>query len=450
MRKFKTANCAIAFILVAALLAGCSGNGNTEAAPSVSDAVQDATDNVFSVVPVSEAALLRPVWSNSAAERTAATGVSDFAFKLSSALAEQIGGGNLICSPFSVWLPLAALVNATNDANREALLDALGAAGVTEEDMNKAASRMLYSLLKPSRTVEGSHIPMQIANAVFVDIDRTLKQDFAQLFGDYYRGSAINVDFTSPKAIRAVNNWASKNTNGRIREAVTKFDRRTVAAIANAIYFSDRWGREFDPNKTEDGTFHSPVGDETASFMLREGGGQSYYEDAAVQAMPLGFATGGGLFIILPKDGDATGLLSSMTAEYFGEMRANAENATGTLLLPRFSIDSGIMSLRDILIALGVPLFDEKSAPLTSGLIEEGNPVWLLDAVQRAFIEVDEKGTTAAAVTVMPAADIAMPGKIEPEVPFYMKCDKPFVFVLYADAGSVTVPLFTGVVNHAS
>jgi serpin B len=164
--------------------------------------------------------------------------------------------------------------------------------------------------------------------------------------------------------------------------------------------------------------------------------------------MPLGFATGGGLFIILPKDGDATGLLSAMTAEYFDEIQANTENATGTLLLPRFSIDSGIMSLRDILTALGVPLFDENSAPLTGGLIEEGNPVWLLDAVQRAFINVDEKGTTAAAVTVVAADDSEMPGEIKPEVPFYMKCDKPFVFVLYADAGGVTVPLFTGVVNH--
>ncbi|MDR1300009.1 MAG: hypothetical protein LBJ84_07165 [Oscillospiraceae bacterium] len=437
MKKSKTTNCVAAVILTAALFAGCGGDSNL---------VADNADSVFSVASVSEVALLRPVWSNSAAERTAAAGVSDFAFRLSAALVEQTGDENFICSPFSAWLPLAALTNATDDANREALLDALGAAGATAENVNKAASRMLYGLLKQ----DGSKSPVQIANAIFVDNDRTLKQDFAQLFGDYYRGAAINVDFESPEAIRAVNNWASKNTNGRIREVVTDFDPRTVAAVANAIYFYSQWGWEFDPDETEEDAFYSPTGDETANFMLREGGGQSYYEDEAVQAMPLSFVAGGGLCIILPKDGDATGLLSSMTAEYFDEIRANAENATGTLLLPRFSIDSGVMSLRDILAALGVPLFDEDSAPLTGGLIEEGNPVWLLDAVQRAFIEVDEKGTTAAAVTVMLPGDTGVPVEIEPEVPFYMKCDKPFVFVLYADAGIVTVPLFTGVVNHAS
>jgi serpin B len=390
------------------------------------------------------------MWSNSTSERAAAVGVSDFAFRLSAAPVEQTDNENLICSPFSAWLPLAALTNAIDDTNRTTLLDALGVAGINVEDVNKAASRMLYSLLKPLGTEEGTRSSVQIANAIFVDRDVTLKQDFAQLFGEYYRGASINVDFTSPDAVRAVNNWASENTNGLIKEVVSKFDPLTVAAIANAIYFSDRWAREFDPSKTKEDSFYSPVGEETANFMLREGGGQSYYEDDAVQAMPLRFASGGGLCIILPKDGNANGLLSTMTTEYFDDIRVNAENATGKLLLlPRFSIDSGVMPLDSVLTALGITLFED-SAPLIDGLIEESSHVWLSVAVQRAYIKVDEKGTTAVTVTVMPAVDIAGPAVIEPEVPFYIKCNKPFVFVLYADTGGVTVPLFTGVVNHVA
>ncbi|MDR1299372.1 MAG: hypothetical protein LBJ84_03885, partial [Oscillospiraceae bacterium] len=411
MRRSRTANCAAAAVLAAALLAGCGGGGSG--------------DVVFSAAPVAEMALLPPVWSNSAAELSAAGGESDFAFRLSAALAEQSGDENLICSPFSVWLPLAALVNATDDAGRGALLSSLGAAGASAEDVNNAASRMLYGLLRPSSAVEGSLVPLQIANAIFVDSDVTLRQDFAQLFGDYYRGAAINVDFGSPDAVRAVNSWASENTDGLIREVVSEFDPRTVAAIANAIYFSDRWGWEFNPNRTKEDIFHSPTGDETANFMVREGGGQTYYEDENVQAMPLGFISGGGMYIILPKDGDATGLLSSMTAEYFGEIQAKAEDATGKLLLPRFAIDSGVMSLSGLLTALGVPLFDEKSAPLTGGIIEGDLPVWLSSAVQKAYITVDEKGTTAAAVTVLTMDAGAAPlDEIEPEIPFEMICDK--------------------------
>jgi serpin B len=411
--------------------------------------VDVGSNSTFSVAPVVETMLLPPVWSNSAAEREAANGMSDFSFKLSAALAEQSGDENLICSPFSVWLPLAALSNATDDANRDALLNALGAAGAGSEDVNKTASRMLYSLLKPRGTAEGSHSPVQIANAIFVDNDVTLKQDFAQLFGGFYRGAAINVDFSSHDAVRAVNNWARKNTNGLIPEVIQSFDPDSAAAIANAIYFSDRWGWEFNSLETKEDIFHSPTGDEPAHFMLHEGGGQVYYEDERVQAAPLGFVTGGGLYIILPKDGDAAGLLTSMTAEYFDEIRSKAEPAAGKLLLPRFSIDSGAMPLGDLLTVLGVPLFDEKSAPLTGGLIEEDLSLWLSSAVQRAYIEVDEKGATAAAVTVMEVDSAAAPVEPPPAVPFEMICDKPFVFVLYADSGSVTIPLFTGMVNHA-
>jgi serpin B len=403
---------------------------------------------VFSAAPVATAAAVRPALEPSAAEMMAAIGAGDFAFRLAAALAEQSGDENLICSPFSVWLPLAALASATDELSREALLNSLGAAGVSAEDVNNAASRMLYGLLRPSSAVEDSFAPLKIANAVFVDSGVTLKQDFAQMFGECYRGAAINVDFASPDAVRAVNSWASENTDGLIKEVVSEFDPRTVAAIANAMYFSDRWGWEFNPNRTKEDIFHSPTGDETANFMVREGGGQAYYEDEKVQATPLGFITGGGLYIILPKDGDATGLLSSMTAEYFGEICANAEKAIGKLLLPRFAIDSDVMSLGGLLTALGVPLFDEKSAPLTGGLIEEDVPVWLSSAVQKAYITVDEKGTTAAAVTVMSADSGAMPGEIEPEVPFEMICDKPFVFVLYSATDGVAVPLFTGMVNH--
>jgi serine protease inhibitor len=102
--------------------------------------------------------------------------------------------------------------------------------------------------------------------------------------------------------------------------------------------------------------------------------------------------------------------------------------------------------LRDTLVALGVPLFDEQAAPLTGGLIEEHIPVWLESAVQIATIEVDEKGTTAAAVTIMPAPGAGLP---EPTLPFEMICNTPFVFILYGytfDGGNQV--LFTGVVNQ--
>jgi serpin B len=137
-----------------------------------------------------------------------------------------------------------------------------------------------------------------------------------------------------------------------------------------------------------------------------------------------------------------------MTNDYFDQIRRNSVDMTGKLLLPRFTIESEVMELKDILTALGVPLFDEEEAPLTGGLLEEDYiDVWASSAVQKAMIEVDEKGTTAAAVTVISMVGNGMP-MLPPET-FEMICNKPFVFVLYGRTydGWAQV-LFTGVVNE--
>jgi len=401
----------------------------------------------INIVNVTAKALQAPEYGeNNQTLKTAANGANDFAFRLSAILAQNAGSENFVCSPYSVWMPLAALVNATDTPHKADLLTALGAAGISQDDINKATSRMLYDLTKlRDKEYKEYYNPLKIANAVFVGNKVTLRKEFAQAFMDYYRGTSINVDFSSHDAVDAVNRWASKNTGGLITNLVQQFDPSTVAVIANAIYFSDRWAWEFNSKETKEGVFHAPMGDTKALYMLREGKDQLYYEDEKVQAIPLRFKHDGGMYIILPKNGDAQTLLSSMTNKYFNEIQWDSFLAEGKLLLPRFSIQNDIKGLKEALQLLGVPLFDNESAPLTGGLIEENIPVWLSDAIQRAVIHVDEKGTTAAAVTVMLGAGSAGP---QPNIPFEMICDKPFVFILYErtyDGGNQI--LFTGMVN---
>jgi len=217
-----------------------------------------------------------------------------------------------------------------------------------------------------------------------------------------------------------------------------------VAAIANAIYFSDRWEREFNPAHTTERIFYAPSGEVYAYFMRREGSNQLYFEDENLQAIHLPFDAGAGMTIILPKSGDAVELLSSMTSESFDYILSNSTRREGLLLLPRFSIKNEHSSLAGALISLGVPLFDSIAAPLHELIYEE--LAWLTSAVQIAVIEVDEEGATAAAVTVMSLDILDFP---EPQEQFEMICDSPFVFMLHSrtrDDGNQI--LFTGVVNQ--
>lgn len=417
------------------------------------DIAKKVDASLLNVASVKTRKLAAPIYGQED-EQTAAVaqGANRFAFKLGALLAKEAGTENLVCSPYSVWLPLAALVNGTSEAVKPGLLEAIDVAGISGEDLNQAVSRMLHDLTKQKEMEmaeeygEEFHNPLKIANAIFIEKNVKLKQDFAQLFMDYFRGNVISVDFRSPKAVAAVNQWASEHTESLIPNIVEEFDENTVAALANAIYYSDRWQWEFEPDQTKEDVFYSPGGETKASYMQRQGDELIYYEDDKIQALPLAFKTGGGMYILLPKDGDAQGLLSGMNLDYFEKIQQKASRSTGKLLLPRFSIESNINRLKEVLEILGIPLFDREVAPLTGGLLEEDIPVWLSDAAHKALIQVDEKGTTAAAVTVMTAGATSMP---MPTKPFEMICNKPFVFVLYAytyDGGSQV--LFTGMVNQ--
>jgi serpin B len=425
VKRMKMLSCVLSCLLAGILLIGCAG----DVARSGENSARGLQATTYG--------------DQNSAAMTVADGANDFAFQLSAALVEKSRTKNFVCSPYSVWLPLAALINATDAQHKPELLAALNVSGFSEADINDAASRMLSRLTNQGEP----HNPLRIADAIFVDDDMTLNEDFAQVFRDYYQGNAMNVDFSSGATANTVNQWISENTDGLITDLVKEFDSKTAVALVNAIYFSDRWDWEFSPRATTEDVFYSPVGETQASYMLREGDEQTYYEDDRVQAMPLSYAAGGGMYIILPKDGDATGLLSSMTNEYFEEIRRGSTQMTGRLLLPRFSFESDTLDLQDALTALGVPLFDEVAVPLTGGLIEGDDPVWVSRVLQKALIEVDEEGTTAAAVTVVDALVGAAPTK--PTEPFEMNCNKPFVFILYGhtyDGGDQV--LFTGVVNQ--
>lgn len=443
----KKAICIILCIILCVSFTGCGKKAPEPDGQKTEVPAQKETTESFAEIAAEPSALAAPDYgkTDSAAQKAAA-GANDFAFRFSAKLAEQAGNENFVCSPFSAWMPLAALVNATDEEHKPELMEALGAAGITEEDLNRAASRMLYELTREGgKELEyNPRIPIRLTNALFVSNQYTANGDFAQIFADHYRGSVMQVDFSSREAVDAVNEWASEHTDGLIDNIVSEFSPDTVSAIANAIYFSDRWEDEFEITDTKPDVFHSPNGDTMANYMRRNGTAMEYYEDDTLQAMPLAFTTGAKLYILLPKDGDAAGLISSLDSDYFNTIQNEMKLLPGKLLLPRFKIDGGVMTLDDTLDALGIPLMDPDAAPLTELVREQ--PLGISEAVQQATITVNEEGATAASVTVILTDGL---GPLVEAEPFEMICNKPFVFVLTANThdGGEQV-LFTGMVNE--
>lgn len=374
-----------------------------------------------------------------------------FALRFTEALLKQKKEGeNLIASPYSAWLPLAALVNGCSGATQEQLLKVIGEAGIDAETLNQMVKAVNAGLSQEERRKsfeeygETFESPLKIANALFVQKDAVVNQTFAQLFSDNYDGKFFSVDFSDPSAANAINSWASEKTDGKITEIVDSFDADTVAAIANALYFSDSWSNQFLAENTTEGTFHGAKQDEDAEFMNQKLSDGIYYEDETMQAVVLWTTSGGQMVLCLPKDGySAEEALQSLTTEKLQKI-SGADYRCVQLSLPKFKLESKVFSIKEALEAMGVPLMQATDAALTEVLDNEA--LYISSAQQSAMVEVDENGLTAAAVTVMGLEKMALMPETDPiELTF----DSPFAFVLTGngeDAGDQI--LFTGVVNH--
>lgn len=377
-------------------------------------------------------------------------GANGFAFRLTDELlSEKAGGENLLVSPYSVWLPLAALVNGSDEAARKEMLNILGAGKLSAEELNQMAGALNLLLSQEDKkamyqeageTYEG---PLKIANALFVSEDSRVNESFARQFETVFGGKLFAVDFTDPSAADEVNAWAKEQTEGKIGKVIDSFDPATSAAIANALYFSDSWAEQFSEEQNTDGIFYGTKGDEQAVFMNQKLKQAAYYEDEAMQAVVLDTVKGGEMILCLPKPGTSPErALESFDADKL-EKIGEADERSVQLSLPKFKMESESFSVKEALEALGVPLTDETACHLT-GLMQ-GEALYLSEAVQKAMVEVDEDGLTAAAVTVMGIERMALLPETEP---VEMVFDRPFSFVLTGDAGQAGQQvLFAGVVN---
>jgi serpin B len=379
-----------------------------------------------------------------------ADGMNGFALRLSAELAKKRNDDtNIACSPFSCWLPLAALSNATGGSNTDALLNAIGGLGLSADEINEAARTMLNELVNEEtpfqyNSNETKDNPLKIANAILVSRDTSLSGEFKRSFSNYYDGTAMSLDFKTNEAVETINEWAADNTNGLIKHITTGFQRDTQAAIVSAIYYASDWTRKFISSNTRQQVFHTQSGDIQAQFMSDYYDSHTYYEDAKIQAIPLYFANGGQMHIILPKKGTANEFLSNFDADYFNRLIKDSVTGRGKLLLPRFSFSSSIDGLGEILTDIGVPLFEKNKNPITG--LSIGEAMYLTAATQSVEIKVDEQGAVAASVTAFSGAPTAAADEI---ITFEMNCNKPFVFVIskYSSLNPHQI-LFIGAVNN--
>lgn len=306
---------------------------------------------------------------------------------------------NMMLSPLSASTALTMLLNGCNTETYEQIRDMLGYEGLTLDEINATYQSLVSQLLNVDVTVK-----LALANAVFYRQDFTVKPPYLEAMNKSFDAEIAALDFSSPKALEAINGWASDNTNGKINKVLDEIDPLTVMFLMNALYFKGTWTYQFKPENTQDGIFTMENGTAvTAGFMHEKLPVKGSY-GADHEAIELPYGSGNfSMVIILPNTSLNNYLEEFDHADWemiTSEIDALENPEEKDIFLPKFKFDYE-KELNEQLQALGmVDAFREYVADL-SGISDNSYGLFVQFVKQNSFIEVNEEGTEAAAVTTI-------------------------------------------------
>ncbi|MGB7893844.1 MAG: serpin family protein [Microcoleus sp.] len=352
-----------------------------------------------------------------------------FGFNLFNSLTKQQPNQNIFISPTSVALALSMAYNGVSGETKQEMTKVLELTGMTPQEVNAGNQALQNSLQKVDPNVQVS-----IANSLWAKQGFSLKPEFLQINQRYYNATLTELDFMNPQALRIINNWVSQKTQGKIDKIVDRISSEQVLFLINAIYFKGNWKTPFDKSQTANKTFSLPDGSSKQHPMRSQKGFYWYYETDKFQAVSLPYGKEGALamYIFLPNsNSNLATFLQQLTPENWKKWMQEFSEKKGIIEIPRFKIEYEV-ELSNTLIVLGMAgIFDISQAdfsPMTDDKIA-------VDSVKhKTFVEVNEEGTEAAAVTSIETRSS----------PFQMNVNRPF-FCAIRDNTTGTI-LFMGTI----
>ena len=349
--------------------------------------------------------------------------------------------GNVMISPASVYLALAMTMNGADGETKAAMLKVLAEQGLTVDMINQA-SRDWMTLLSPT----GSRTTLQIANSIWFDQNFTPYQPFLQSNADHFGANAYKLDFKDSSSPAVINAWVKQATNGTIDQIVGSIDQAVVMYLINAIYFKSDWQTPFAKNDTRNQTFNTPNGAIETPFLHRTGP-MGYFAGHDATGVALPYDDGQFAYFALLPDGQVTPrdwLAKQDQAALFDTiagMMAQQTDISVELAMPKFE-SRYEDSLLNELTQLGMGIaFDPNQADFSQMNALHTKDLYISEVKHKTFVQVDEKGTEAAAVTSVEVSLTSMPMS-DRQLTF----DRPFLYgIMDVKTG---VPIFVGIMEN--
>ncbi len=383
--------------------------------------------------------------------RRLAEAIDNFGFNLFREMVSDERDSNVVISPYSIFMGLLMACSGAAGCTRDEMISALELQDFTPEQIENARKLLSDQLRSPDNDVIGSipersnNIPKRLsdvlrkpetnvtflsANSLWYDSAFKVKTEYINMCKNSFGAEIRPANFVHPSCADIINNWAARNTNNKIPVIVNPpLSSDMGGLLINAIYFNGHWFNKFNIEFTEDAEFTLADGKKIICKLMLTGGHFYYFENDGLQMIrvPYEGTPDYNMLIILPRPNmniDKT--ILSLDIEKWLALLEKLERREGSLFLPRFKSEYS-QRLNGSLSRLGIKLAFGESADFSG--ISENDPFFISEIAHKTYIDSDEKGTEAAAVTFS-LLEMCAATELEKEIPFEMRVDRPFIFAI--------------------
>jgi len=347
--------------------------------------------------------------------------------------------GNLFISPYSIFTALAMTYEGAKGETADEMATVLS----VEQD-NESFHNYMKNLYEVLNT-KNEEYNISTANALWVKDNLQLIEVYLNIIQEYYGGDITKVDYSNPtQTAEIINQWVENQTSGLIKDLITEdaIDPLTALILTNAIYFKGIWKTQFDPVNTTNRPFEisaeKTVEVSTMNLIDTEDV-FNYTETDDLQILELPYSGDDiSMIILLPKDNDLSSTIDAIDSDMFSDWKDSMVGTKVDIYLPKFKVETSY-TLREHLITMGMNIPFISSADFSG--ITGGKDLFISQVVHKAFIDVNEEGTEAAAATAV----IMVFSVNEGSSRIVFDCNHPFIYLIqHKQTGTI---LFMGSIN---
>ena len=342
---------------------------------------------------------------------------------------------NVFLSPSSVAFALAMTYNGAAGTTQEDMGMTLGFADMDLHDVNRG-----HALLKEVLENPDPQVQLEIANSLWARKGTRFRPEFLEANKAFYDAEVMVLDFRDPGSLSAINGWVNRKTKGKIDRIVDRIDPLSILFLINAVYFKGKWTEPFDERMTKEHPFRLLDGRQKPHPFMFQSGRYRYLEAEGFQAVSLPYGEGRvSMVVFLPsRDSSLHAFQTSLSKQTWDGWMSRFRSMEGDIALPRLKLDDET-TLNKALKALGMAIAFDRNRANFEGMCPSPPQLYIDQVRHKTFVEVNEEGTEAAAVTSVEMKATAMPPA---EEHFTMVVDRPFFFAIRDnDTGTV---LFVG------